>query len=330
MNNNQLNIVHDRSCNICNKIYSSYHSLWNHNKKFHNQHDHNSNGLVTDLVTNSNSLVNKLLNCKYCNKTFNYKQNKYEHEKKVCYPKIVIKQATELELDAKKINLTILQEDNKKNEIEVKKLKAENEKLKLEIKLHKMNKSNITTNNTNNGNINNGTINNTYVKYNNISYDSLTKKEILEILSKHENAIEESIKKLHFNNNIPEYNNVFITNLKDNYAYAFNGTQFNAINKTELLNELIDNHITAIYFSKYKLKPNIIDKINNLEYKINKSTEKYTDENNKVYKNYKDFKMELIKILIYNLSDKDKLEQIKKLDNIYEKIEIYSDEEIIN
>ena len=24
------------SCNICNKIYSSYKSLWNHNKKFHN------------------------------------------------------------------------------------------------------------------------------------------------------------------------------------------------------------------------------------------------------------------------------------------------------
>ena len=24
-----------RTCNICNKIYASYKSLWNHNNKFH-------------------------------------------------------------------------------------------------------------------------------------------------------------------------------------------------------------------------------------------------------------------------------------------------------
>ena len=48
---------------------------------------------------------------------------------------------------------------------------------------------------------------------------------------------------------------------------------------------------------------------------------KFTDENNKVYKNYKDYKMEIIKLLIYNLCDKEKFEEIKKLDNLYEKEE---------
>jgi len=207
------------------------------------------------------------------------------------------------------------------DKIKLELLKEENKKLELEIKLKKINKiTNNTTNNITNNN-NNGTINNVFVKYNNISYDALTKKEILCILSKHDNALEESIKKIHFNENIPEYNNVFITNLKDQYGHAFDGKQFSAINKAELLNDIIDTHINEIYFSKdkYNVKQITKDKINNLENKINKNMLKFTDENNKVYKNYKDYKIEIIKLLIYNLCDKDKFEEIKKLDNIHEK-----------
>jgi outer membrane protein OmpA-like peptidoglycan-associated protein len=300
-------------CKICNKQYKTYQTLWKHNKKFHHQNVVvcSSNEVVSDVVCGT--LTIKKNNCTYCNKIFNDRSNKYKHQK-ICKFKEQYNDKIKLEL-----------------------LKEENKKLELEIKLKKINKiTNNTTNNiTNNNNEtinnnNNGTINNVFVKYNNISYDALTKKEILCILSKHDNALEESIKKIHFNENIPEYNNVFITNLKDQYGHAFDGKQFSTINKAELLNDIIDTHINEIYFSKdkYNVKQITKDKINNLENKINKNMLKFTDENNKVYKNYKDYKMEIIKLLIYNLCDKDKFDEIKKLDNIHEKEDFQDDSEI--
>jgi hypothetical protein len=120
-------------CKICNKDYKSYQSLWNHNKKFHNGVNTVGNGSigksngkvtesdnkvtdlvtesdnkVTDLVTESNgkcitsvlqaysNIDNKSLLCKYCNKLFKYKQNKYEHEKKVCKSKNIIEEENKI------------------------------------------------------------------------------------------------------------------------------------------------------------------------------------------------------------------------------------------
>jgi hypothetical protein len=91
------------SCDICKKNYSSYQSLWIHNKKFHVQK-------VTEKVTESNDKINKTdtkvterngnnLKCKYCDKIFKWKQNKYEHEKKVCK----VKKDNEVKVEATKI-----------------------------------------------------------------------------------------------------------------------------------------------------------------------------------------------------------------------------------
>ena len=30
-----MNLENEYKCNICNKLYKSYQSLWNHNNKFH-------------------------------------------------------------------------------------------------------------------------------------------------------------------------------------------------------------------------------------------------------------------------------------------------------
>ena len=65
-------------CKTCNKEYSSYQSLWNHNKKFHvntnvNNVNTNVNTNVNNVNTNVNNNVNnvnKTYNCLYCNKIF--------------------------------------------------------------------------------------------------------------------------------------------------------------------------------------------------------------------------------------------------------------------
>jgi len=59
-------------------------------------------------------------------------------------------------------------------------------------------------------------------------------------------SLEESIKMIHFNEKRPELKNIYITNLKDKYAYIFDGNKFIAVLKSDILEEIVDNHIENI------------------------------------------------------------------------------------
>ena len=100
---------------------------------------------------------------------------------------------------------------------------------------------------------------------------------------------------------------LYITNLKDQYAYIFDGNKFIAV-----LEELVDNHIDNIEYSadeyKEKLQPKTIEVLDKCSFavidKINDMDEEFTDkEHNKIYSNYKKFKVNQIKLMIYNESD---------------------------
>jgi len=112
-----------------------------------------------------------------------------------------------------------LEEKNKKLENTVNELKSQvAEILKEKGKIHHKTLQKINKQLNNNiNNINNGTIiNNTYVKFGDLEYQKvLSNSQIRQILNKQYMSLEESIKKIHFNENLPEYNNVFITNMKD-------------------------------------------------------------------------------------------------------------------
>ena len=121
--------------------------------------------------------------------------------------------------------------------------------------------------------------------------------------------------KFHFNESRPEYRNILITNLRDNIAYIYNGNKFEAVQKNSVISDLIDQHINNIEVSleNYKNKlpektANIIDK---LLQKLEDDETKITDENNnKEYKNFKSYKTNEIKLMIYNESRKN-MEVIK-------------------
>jgi hypothetical protein len=286
------------TCNICKKTYTSYKSLWNHNKKFHTEEQSitNHNQSLVQLQTNHN---NSSTSCRYCNKIFSHYNNKWRHEK-TCKDK----------------NQIIIIDKNQYDDLQNKNKELEEKINKLESKIN----NNIQTNNiTNNNNTTNNTINNVYVKFPNISYDKiLSKKEILKILNKMCLSLEESIKTIHFNDKYPEYNNVYITNLRDNIGHVFNGNQFIAIDKNEMINDLIDSHIYEITTSIDKYKPKLNDKVlNTLENFIEKiedmSTEFRDYNNNRKYTNYKSYKSNSISKILYNESSKSKLNQLKNL-----------------
>lgn len=66
-------------CNICNKNYSSYQSLWIHNKKYHTlktKNDSQNNSHNNHISSNE-----KTYKCSKCNKNFSCYQNRWRHEK---------------------------------------------------------------------------------------------------------------------------------------------------------------------------------------------------------------------------------------------------------
>ncbi len=130
-------------------------------------------------------------------------------------------------------------------------------------------------------------------------------------------SLEESIKRIHFNEKRPEYQNILITNLRDDLAYVFDGGKFVTTKKTKAINELIDNHMDNIEISleeyKEKLSPKVVEILEELIEKINDNYTEMVVENNKnkKFQNYKLFKIDQVKELIYdeskNIKDNKKI-----------------------
>ena len=297
-------------CYICNKIYASKNSLYNHTKKFHiNNISENypkiseENRKLSEKVNEKDDIQQtKIYNCRKCGKEYTKISSRWSHEK-ICTEANMQEQINEL----KEQFAMILQE---KGRIHHKTLTKFNKQL-----------NNINSHNTNSNNINShNTIHNTYITFPDLSYDKIfTNKQIINILNKHINAVEESIKMTHLNQNIPEYNNIYITNLKDDIVYVFDGKKFIAANKNEMLNKLVDSHSTEIEISLEKFSKNISKavkfKLKELIDKLNDENTKYSDpESDKKYSNYKAYKIDIAKIMIYNYTDKKKLKTLQTME----------------
>ncbi len=230
-------------CDICNKNYKSYQSLWKHKKLLHNQkvindnHPDNHNIIISDYPAETNKYK-----CKYCDKDFKYNQNKWRHEKK-CE-------------NTYKQNINELKEENKilkKDMDELKKMM--NELLNKNCKMHYKTLQKIN----NSGNMNNGTINNTInimaLGQENID-EVLSKTDKIAILNKKENALPYMIEMVHFNDKYPQFKNIAITNNRTKQAYLYDTINkvFKMVDKEELIEELIDYRVCDIedYYMQYK------------------------------------------------------------------------------
>jgi hypothetical protein len=108
--------------------------------------------------------------------------------------------------------------------------------------------TNYNINNTNNNTINN-TINNQnimIVSFGKEDINRLSKREKREILNSSYAAIYNCAKKMNFNPNIPEQNNIFITNPKAEFAYKFDQQKFIALTTNDLLAELIHHRSSDV------------------------------------------------------------------------------------
>lgn len=292
-------------CSICNNKFSSISSLSNHRKNIHNI-----------------KKINKLeYFCRYCNKEYITRQSRWKHEK-TCKMKEHGIQSADSELERiKEENERLLREKLEKSEeiirlqkkllnskrIDNKTFKAVN-KILME-RSYKNSNNTINSNNTMNSN---NTINNYQICSigNEDLINVLTYQQKKQIINSRLCSLEKIVEITHCGD-MNQFKNIIITNLKDNYAYKYDDTKgyFVSIPKNILLDDVITHRITDIEAIYDEL--NSANKIDNKTKKIiqdfldkmgNEETPFF--ENNTKYDNFKTYKINNIKILLYNNQDK--------------------------
>jgi hypothetical protein len=173
---------------------------------------------------------------------------------------------------------------------------------------------NSNNNNNNCNNTNNNITNNNLIL--NVGDEQiiklLTSSEKKQILDSKLCSLEKIIEIAHCGK-YDQFKNILITNLKDNYAYKYDDSlgYFITVTKADLLNDLVTYRITNIeeIYDKLSIKNKIDDRtkelIQKMLDKIHDEDLPYYDYDEEVkYTNYKSYKMNNIKILLYNNHDK--------------------------
>ena len=307
-------------CSICNKNYSTPSSLSNHKKLYHT--------IIDDDKTK--------YKCRHCSKPYNIYQSRWVHEQKC---KHIIKEknntieSIKAERDAYKDKIIKLQDKLiKTNRLTTKSFKAIN-KILMERSYH-MNQSNnnnsLNTTNTINSN-------NNILQICNVGSEDvlnvLTEQQKKQIMSAKFKSLDKLVEITHCG----EYNqfkNIIITNLKDEFAYKYDDSKgfFVTVKKNDVITNMIDYRIYNLNEMYDEMENgNKIDAKTKIVLKrfMDKcdSDDPFEDDNGIKYPNYKEYKKDCVKILLYNNHEritKDIASLIK--DNEDEKVDNEEDE----
>jgi uncharacterized C2H2 Zn-finger protein len=116
----------------------------------------------------------------------------------------------------------------------------------------------ININSKNHINVNN-TVNNIIINaYGKEDLSHITEKDYKNIFNKCNSAIPMLIELVHFNEDKPENTNVYISNMKSQYAYVYDGKKWILKNKNELIDDIYDNKC-IILLEKYDDLKNILN-----------------------------------------------------------------------
>jgi hypothetical protein len=297
------------NCRYCSKIYNNKNSRWSHEQKCkENNVEINKKNTELEIIKEET----KKIDAETRQKEVDIKQKEVDIRQK------------EIELQLKKqeekiLRLKIkLEKSNKIDNVTVKqinKMLMERKNLIKNSTVNSNNTHNNTQNNTQNNNIqNNNVVNNTFqlVGFGKEDIiDLLTMQEKKQIMNAKFCCLEKLVEIIHCGK-YDQFKNIIITNMKDNYIYKYDEDKENFVlaMKSNVLNSLLDcrvSDIEVIYnelVENNKLDKNTKDIVEKFINRINYSDEKYTDIDGKEYENYKHYKINEIKILLYNNQDK--------------------------
>lgn len=163
--------------------------------------------------------------CKYCDKLYIKYQSYWNHINNACKNRNMI------------VDLQCKIEDM---EDKYSKLKEDSDKIKkiIDTKEKSCNVINNTQNNT--------IIISNLVKFGSEDISVLTNDEILQSLKMGFYAMKGLINAIHFNDRIPEYQNVCFNSLNSNMCAVYDGTMWSTKNKKEIIEKLINDKIDLI------------------------------------------------------------------------------------
>ena len=305
-------------CSICNKEYSSKSSLLHHRRNIHEF-------FLLDKKRRKHEM-NNCYNCQFCNKEYRLAQSRWAHEKKCKIEKELeekkIKEKQEEEnrvlelkneLLEKELEIMKINEMNHKNEI-IKLQKKLLSSKRLDNKTFKaVNKILMDRSNSNNITNSNNIINNNYPILslgNEELTNVLTMDQKKQIMNSRLGSLEKIVEITHCGE-LNQFKNIIITNLKDNYAYRYDDKvgYFVTVPKTDLLEDVIMNRvmdIETIYDelqSANKINEKTKKLIQDFLDKMANNDEPFFDNETK-YENFKSYKTNNIKILLYNNQDR--------------------------
>jgi len=279
-----MEIVDKYICKTCNKEYSSYSSLWNHNKNIHKNNINHNKSIINQ---NKPEIIHHEYNCRYCNKIYFHVQSRWKHEQK-CQVIFEEKEKQNNEIKLAEIKIAEINKEIKLAEINSNKeikLAEINEKIKLaeinkEIELKKveikkentiikqksnknptikninkllqnrinMNNSNMNSHNTTN--IQNNTV------HNHFKIEGFGKENILDVITDKEKKLIlnqgcESIEKLIeivYVGKYDQFKNILVTNKRENdiYTYDDKSNLYIINDKNLVLNKLVANRIDDV------------------------------------------------------------------------------------
>lgn len=301
------------ACEICDTSYSSSQSLSNHKRMYHT------------IEQDDRRYKNKddyLYHCRYCENKYKHYSSRAKHEGKCKPTEDPIEKVLEENLQIKDENTKIKEENE---QIKAERDKFKDKVIKLQDKLIKSTRLTAKTfksvnkflmersfmNQSNNTNSLN-TINNT-IQISNIGYE-----DIMNVLTENQkkqimNAKFRSLDKLVEITHCGEYNqfkNIIITNLKDEFAYRYDRSKgfFVTVKKDDVIQDLINYRICNLNEIYDEIENGIDTKTKTVIQTFMEkcdSEEPYEDNNGIKYPNYKEYKKDCIKILLYNNNEQN-------------------------
>ena len=225
-----------------------------------------SNALHDDIIPTDNTTIsNENYQCNHCNKSFGRKDNLHRHTTQYC-PIIKQQNKAKQEIFDK---LTLLEVKNKQLEEEIKnkdkvienkdKVIEDKDKLLIEEINTLRNEIKMIQPSTINTNSNNNIMNNSNNTVNVINIvphgqEDLAKNKIDDLLliistKKGYNSVLELISRVHFNSRFPEFQNVYIPDIKNNTAMVF-GEEWELKNIEDVITDLHDSKSDYIMDNK--------------------------------------------------------------------------------
>jgi len=195
------------NCEICNKEYKSYQSLWNHNKIKHSE--------LCLKISNKECKFS----CDLCNKKFTRNDNLKYHKNNTCKIK-----------------------NNETNKINILEEKIE----QLENKINNISNNTLNNiSNNNNSNVNNGTVNIYINKTGTENVLELNDSEKNEIFNKELCGIVSFIKFINFNERLPNNHSFCTKSLEGKYLLSYNTEEekIESVRKKYFYHELLNNSV---------------------------------------------------------------------------------------